>query len=64
VILAMPTLSWLRQAAACVGLQWAKVIPFGARYKGKAEEKARTFKVYFDCVAVCFPLTVCWFVFS
>ena len=64
MILAMPTLSWLGQVAACVGLQRAKVIPFGARYKGKAEEKARTFKVYFDSVALCFPLTVCRFAFS
>jgi hypothetical protein len=64
VIHAMPTRSWLRQSAACVGLQRAKGIPFGARYKGKAEEKARIFKVYFDSVAFCFPLTVCGFAFS
>jgi hypothetical protein len=48
----------------CVGLQRTKIIPFGSRYKEKAEEKARTFKVYFDSVALCFPLTVCQFAFS
>ena len=52
MIFAMPTRSRLRQDAAYVGLQRAKIIPFGSCYKEKAEEKARTFKVYFDSVAL------------
>jgi hypothetical protein len=64
VIFAMPTRSWLRQAAASAGLQRAEIIPFGSCYKERAEEKARTFKAYFEFVAVCFPLTVCRLAFS
>jgi hypothetical protein len=32
----MPTRSWLRQAAVCVGLQGAKIVMFGSSYKEKS----------------------------